>query len=284
MGIDFHASFFAAALRVGLVTYSYTQLAQYLACPLRYRYRYLDGRQEKETRAVLLFGRAFEQALAALFRREDPGCALFDAWSQYRNASLEYPKNESWDHMFEQGIHLLTRFVQDDRVRIRNPRRNLQIKFSRPIGNGNDFVAYIDAIGQLDGEQSVIDWKTTGARYPDQPAGLLALDPQLVCYSWITGEPSVGFVVFVRKRLAEVQYLRATITQEQRDSFGALVASTIRQIEAAQFPARGGIRFPQNACLSCSHLGLCLGKQDMVHTRLIRRPGGDLGWLDELDY
>ena len=40
------------------MTYSYTQLAQYLACPLRYRYRYLDGWQEKETRAGLLFGRA----------------------------------------------------------------------------------------------------------------------------------------------------------------------------------------------------------------------------------
>ena len=36
------------------MTYSYTQLAQYLACPLRYRYRYLDGWQEKETRAGLL--------------------------------------------------------------------------------------------------------------------------------------------------------------------------------------------------------------------------------------
>jgi hypothetical protein len=35
----------------GLMIYSYTQLAQYLACPLRYRYRYLDGWQEKETRA-----------------------------------------------------------------------------------------------------------------------------------------------------------------------------------------------------------------------------------------
>ena len=38
------------------MTYSYTQLAHYLACPLRYRYRYLDGWQEKETRAGLLFG------------------------------------------------------------------------------------------------------------------------------------------------------------------------------------------------------------------------------------
>jgi len=162
------------------MTYSYTQLTQYLACPLRYRYRYLDGWQEKETRAGLLFGRAFEHALAALFRREDPGCALFEAWSQYKNASLQYSKNETWNQMLEQGIHLLARFVQDDRVQIRNPRRNLQIKLSRPIANGNEFVAYIDAIGQLDGEHSVIDWKTTGARYPDEPAGLLALDPQLV--------------------------------------------------------------------------------------------------------
>jgi len=266
------------------MTYSYTQLAQYLACPLRYRYRYLDGWQEKETRAGLLFGRAFEQALAALFLHEDPGCVLFEAWSQYRNAFLDYPKNEAWYQMLEQGIRLLARFVQDDRVRIRDPRRNLQIKFSRPVGNSNEFIAYVDAIGQLDGERSVIDWKTTGARYPDRPAGLLALDPQLVCYSWITGEPSVGFVVFVRKRLVEVQYLRATITQEQRDGFANMLANTIRQIESAQFPARSGIRFPQNGCLSCSHLGLCLGRQDMVDAQLIRRSGGDLGWLDELHY
>jgi len=284
LGIDFFAGPSSCALGACLVTYSYTQLAQYIACPLRYRYRYLDGWQEKENRAGLLFGRAFEQALAALFRREDPGCALFEAWSHYKNSPLEYPKSETWDQMLEQGVHLLARFVQDDRVRIRNPRRNLQIKFSRPIGSSNEFVAYIDAIGQLDGERSVIDWKTTGARYPDEPAGLLALDSQLVCYSWITGEPNVGFVVFVRKRLVEVQYLRATITQEQRDSFGSMVASTIRQIEAAQFPAHSGIRFPQNGCLSCCHLGLCLGKQDLIDTQLIRRPGGDLGWLDQLDY
>jgi hypothetical protein len=266
------------------MTYSYTQLAQYLACPLRYRYRYLDGWQEGETRAGLLFGRAFERALGALFRREDPGAALFDAWSQYKNAALEYPKNESWEQMLEQGIHLLERFVQDDRVRIRNPRRNLQIKFSRPIGNNNEFVAYIDAIGQLDGGRSLIDWKTTGARYPDQPEGLLALDLQLVCYSWITGEPNVAFVVFLRKRLVEVQYLRAAITQEQRDSFGAMVTNTIQQIEAAHFPARSGIRFPQNGCLSCAHLGLCLGKQELIDSALVRRPGADLGVFDELTY
>jgi len=84
--------------------------------------------------------------------------------------------------------------------------------------------------------------------------------------------------------LVEVLYLRATVTQEQRNRFGEMVVSTIRQIEAAQFPPRAGIRFPQNGCLSCAHLGLCLGNKDMVDSHLVRRPGGDLGWLDQLDY
>jgi hypothetical protein len=243
MGIDFPGDA-PGACGGGIVTYSYTQIASYLACPRRYRYRYLDGWQEKETRANVLFGRAFEQALAAFFGREDPGHALFQAWSAHRNHPLAYPRGENWDQWLERGIHLLERFAQDDHVRISNPRRNLQIKFTRPISASNHFVAYIDAIGQLDGKRSIIDWKTTSARYPNEPEGLLALDAQLACYSWITGEPDVAFVVFVRKRLPEIQYLRTTITEEQRVQFGQLVEDTIGRIEAAQFPARSGIRFP----------------------------------------
>jgi hypothetical protein len=55
------------------MTYSYTQISQYLTCPRRYRHRYLDGWKEKDTRAAVLFGRAFELSLGAYFRREDPG-------------------------------------------------------------------------------------------------------------------------------------------------------------------------------------------------------------------
>ena len=51
------------------MTYSYTQIAQYLRCPRSYRYRYLEGWKEKDSRATLLFGRVFEQALGAYFRQ-----------------------------------------------------------------------------------------------------------------------------------------------------------------------------------------------------------------------
>ena len=267
------------------MTFSYTQISQYLACPRRYKYRYRDGWLEKPTRASMLFGRAFEQALGAFFRREDSATALFQEWSAYRGLELDYTHGDTWDRMLQKGIQLLERLAQDDRVCIRQPQHHLQIKFVRQLSSTNDFVAYVDAIGQVDGVRCLIEWKTTSCRYPDEPAGLLALDPQLVCYSWITGLVDVAMVVFVRKRLLEIQYLRTRISDQQREEFGQLVAQSVQNIEAGAFLPHSGIRFPQNQCLNCSCLGLCLGRQDLINQKLIRRPGeGDLGWLDQLDF
>ena len=267
------------------MTYSYTQISQYLTCPRRYRYRYLDGWQQKDTRAAMIFGRAFERALSAYFLREDAASVLFREWSQCQNQGLHYSKADSWDRMLQQGIQLLDRFCQDDRIRIRQPRRELQIKFTKAVSGKNDFVAYIDAIGKLDGERCLIEWKTTASRYSEEPDGLLALDPQLVCYSWITGISQVAQVIFVRKRLVEVQYLRTTISDEQRREFGHLAEDTIRRIESAHFLPHSGVRFPQNPCSSCPYVGLCLGKDKIAQTHLMRRPGAEnLGWLDELAY
>jgi hypothetical protein len=101
----------------------------------------------------------------------------------------------------------------------------------------------------------------------------------------MTGIADVAQVVFVRKRLVEVQYLRTIITDAQREEFGHLVEDTIRRIEAADFLPHSGIRFPQNPCSTCPYVGLCLGKQAMADTALVRRPGAEnLDWLDELSY
>jgi hypothetical protein len=266
------------------MTYSYTQIRQHLSCPRRYRHRYLDGGQEKDTRAAMLFGRAFEQAVAALFRREDPAAVLFEQWGQCKDIGLTYSGNNTWDRMLQQGIQLLERFAQDNRVRIRRPRSTQQIQFNKTLGSGNNFFAYLDAIGELDGTPCVLEWKTTSARYPEYPAGIPALHPQLVCYSWMTGIAEVAQIVFVRKRLVEVQYLRATISDEQRQEFVVLVEDTVRRIRSRLFFPHSGIRFPQNPCVACSFIGLCLGTRDLVETGLVRETGVDLGLFDELSF
>jgi PD-(D/E)XK nuclease superfamily len=267
------------------MTYSYTQISQYLTCPRRYRHHYLDGWREKDIRAAMLFGRAFERALAAYFLREDPLAALFREWTVYQKQNLQYSHGDTWERMLQQGLKLLDRFCQDDRIRIRQPRCDLQVKFDRAVSPKDDFVAYVAAIGHLDGTRCLLEWKTTSSRYREEPDGLLALDPQLLCYSWITGIAEVAQVIFIRKRLVEVQYLRTTITDEQRQEFGQLVEDTIQRIEAAQFLPHTGIRFPQNPCSRCPYIGLCLGKPQLVEAALSRRAGAkSLGVFDELTY
>jgi hypothetical protein len=138
---------------------------------------------------------------------------------------------------------LLERFVQDVRVQIDRPKTYQQMQFSRVLSSGGNFVSFIDAMGELDGSPCVLEWKTSGARYTEEPAGLTALDPQSIGYSWMTGIDAVAQVVFVRKRSVEVQYLRATISDAQRREFETLVDDTVRQIESGLFLPHGGIRF-----------------------------------------
>ena len=91
-------------------------------------------------------------------------------------------------------------------------------------------------------------------------------------------------VAFVRKCFTEIQYLKATISDQQRREFAQSVGATVGQIEAGQFATHSGIRFPQNGCLSCSQLGLCLGNQHLVDAKLMRLHGAsDLDWLDPFD-
>ena len=102
----------------------------------------------------------------------------------YRESGLHYSDRDSWDRMLQSGVQLLDRFAQDDRVRIRQPRSNLQVKFAKSLAGQNDFVAYVDAIGELDGTRCLLEWKTTASRYPGtnriararSAVGLLLLD------------------------------------------------------------------------------------------------------------
>jgi len=265
------------------VLFSYSQISQYVRCPRGYRYRYLDGWEERESRPAKAFGRSFEKALAAYFSGDDGGAVFFKEWAASRDAPFEYKTGETWDRLFHQGIRLLERFAQEDRIRIGSPQENLQVKLLRKLPGGHEFVAYLDAVGAVDGQRRIIDWKTTTSRYVEAPEDLLSLDPQLICYSWMSGISDVALVVFVRKRNPEIQYLKASISDDQRREFGRVVETTVEQIESGHFASHSGIRFPQNGCISCPHLGLCLNNQELVTAKLVRRQGaGNLDWLDEL--
>ena len=268
------------------MTYSYTQISQYLTCPRRYRHRYLDGWKEKDTRAAMLFGRAFERALGALFRREDPGAVLFAEWSACQSQDLHYSNRDSWDRMLQQGIMLLTRFCQDDRVQIHQP----QQKSADQVHSAD---RRQERLRRLYRCHRNTRRQALPARVEDQSPADTRKSLRDCCLSirnWSATHGSPALRKWPKSFSSARAWSRFSTCappsrEEQRQEFGRLVEGTIRRIESADFLPHSGIRFPQNPCSSCPYVGLCLGKQEMIDAAVVRRPGAEsLDWLDELNY
>jgi hypothetical protein len=92
------------------LVYDYTQIRQYLRCRRSYRYRYLDGWREKDTRAAMVIGRCFENAVA-ISSTEQYGNAVQSMGKLLRSVSLDCGKGGSWDKPLHQGMNLFHKLL-----------------------------------------------------------------------------------------------------------------------------------------------------------------------------
>jgi len=152
------------------MTFSYTQISQYLRC--RELSLSVSGRLEGEgVSGAAMLRRCFEKALAAYFEREDAGAVLFKEWGVYRDAQLEYSQGDDWERLLRQGIGLLEQFARDNRIRIRQPQRNMQKKLIRPLANGDEFVlrrcnrpsGWCEAFARMENDRCSISRAARGA-------------------------------------------------------------------------------------------------------------------------
>jgi hypothetical protein len=251
--------------------YSYTQLATYLQCPLKYKYHYLDDWQEREDKASLVFGRVFQMAVESQYLVADSVRFFTERWQQVKDLPLEYGNGDSWEKMLEQGQELLEKFREYPRVLIDDGQSAFQVKYRQQLPlSQKDFLAYIDAFGYVDGIYCLIEWKTSTQCYPEHLGRVIELDPQLVCYSWIAQWQQVCLVNFVRKKQPEIQYLHAKIKKRQWKALAQTIDLLVSEMEARHFYPRSGIRYPNNQCLNCSYLGLCLRQKRLVEENLIK--------------
>ena len=251
--------------------YSHTQISTYLQCPLKYRYHYLDGWMERGDKASLVFGRIFQTAVESQFLVDDSVRFFSEQWGKVKEVPLEYANGDSWQLMLEQGQRLLVLFHNHPRVQIEDGRTDFQVKIRRLLPmSERDFLAYIDAIGWVDGIHSLIEWKTSTQAYPESRPRLLELDPQLVCYSWAAQKQDVYLVNFVRKKEPQIQYLHARIRKRQWRAFEQTLDMLVREMEGGHFYPRSGIRYPNNQCLNCAYVGLCLRQKRLVDDKLVK--------------
>ena len=270
--------------------YSYSQINQYLRCPQRLSLplpRWLAGKRNPLSHG---FGRlasrtpwsvlSWERTAVRHCSRNGVPTAMLRSITKMAIPGTAWCTRESicFERFAQDNLRFLS-LVRGQIFRIKI------LLVTLPNGSGGLSLISMPS-AKLTGCAASSSWKTTTSRYLQDPDGLLSLDPQLVCYSWISGISEVAMVVFVRKHAPEIQYLEGfDLARAAPGVWSKLVETTINQIEAGHFNPHSGIRFPQNGCVSCSHLGLCLkSTSSWWQPTSSARQGqaSDLDWLDEL--
>ncbi len=243
---------------------SYSQINCYLACPLKYRFAYVDQIPPAFTPASLAFGSAVHEAVAAFYDsklandtlKPDQMLDVFrQAWRD-READVRFFNGDNAVTLETKASQLLSVFHEsvDPSVTI----LGVEERFEMPMSNGTPpLVGFIDLIEQKpDGTVVIADLKTASKRPTDFQ---VHNNMQLTAYS--LGAGALGFDpddlklrldVLLKTKEPSLVRCETIRTDRNRQRFGRLVQEVWHGIQS-------GVTFPKEDwhCAQCAYAQQC---------------------------
>lgn len=242
--------------------WSYSQLSQFLRCPLQFYFDRIAKLPRPFRNSSLVLGSSVHEALAIYHRRlqmhqqvssDDVKQAFLTAWKRSQQEfPIHFDRGESGDDLVEQGTALLEAYLAgpppENIVSVEQtllvPLYNSQGQFlERPL------VAVLDLLSEGDQGLVVTEFKTSSKKYSDAQAAM-ALQPLIYAHAvrekW--GEPAaVRFAVLVKTKTPQVQFLDASRSDDDFSRIGDVAQSIDLAIQAKAFYP---IENPTN-CFGC---------------------------------
>lgn len=245
---------------------SYSRLSRYLTCPEQYRYYYIEKLRPKALSASLIFGQTVHQALTQFFHNgESPAEFFAKHWGEVKALQLRYSARESWENLLERGKTLLSKFVSEELPKLERivaSEKSFELTVSSlkvPL------VGIIDLLALVDGELTVVDFKTAGASYDDHE---VILSDQLTTYH--LAEPEArqsAFCVLVKTKEPKIEWHFTRRSGERLAEFLSKVEVVAQDIAAHRFYKR-----PGQHCAWCDFLPLCTGDKERAAATLVTAP------------
>jgi RecB family exonuclease len=231
--------------------YSFSRVKCFQQCPLRYRFRYIQGLKEVFRSIESYLGNTVHDVLEWMYRQRDLGVATNEStmlerfagwWSSKRDETVAIIRVDDQDeHYLKLGREMLSRFLRDTFAKDRSETVALEQRLSLRLSDSIVFTGFADRIGRTEqGRLFVIDYKTSknegdGSEFSE---GLQA-PLYAACVLREHGE---------LEALAGYHYLRHGTTRWQQvdadraaDLLGRFLDLATEAEAAGDFPARPGI-------------------------------------------
>jgi hypothetical protein len=178
---------------------------------------------------------------------------------------LGFNQRDSWDKLRISGEQLLTKFATEELPKIRFVRA-VEQRFTLSITSLDlPFVGVIDLEAEVEGQNTVVDFKTAGSA-PDEHEAHMS--DQLTAYK--LAKPQVersALWVLVKTKEPQIIWQPTQRTGAQLGEYLAKAGYVARQIMAGRFYKRPGMW-----CAWCDYLPVCLGDKRKVAETLVTVP------------
>ncbi len=243
---------------------SYSRINRYLTCPEQYRLYYVERLRPRIESAALVFGALVHIALADLFRKGTDAVATFlHEWQNLKEVELDYGKRESWESLKDKGEKLLQKFAKEEAPKIQRV-LGVERKFEIAVTSlDRPFVGIVDLLSEVDGQTTIVDFKTANAAYEEHT---VALSDQLTAYFLAEPETErVALCILVKTKEPRIEWHFAKRNSGHLKEYLAKVRLVSEDIARGKFYKR-----PGKWCAYCDFLPVCLGDKKRVRETLVK--------------
>jgi putative RecB family exonuclease len=242
---------------------SWSAISTFRTCPLRYKFRYVDGLPEESVSAALVFGTGIHaaieqhyQALLAGEARPDLERLMFvyrSAWLPHEPDQIDFGSKETRASLDDLASRMLVAFQASEMARVPGRVLGVEEEIRGMLVEGvPDLYGRVDLLTEDADTLTVTDIKTSRGKWSQEQAD--DSGEQLLLYSKLASEISPGKKIQTRF-LVLTKTKEPVVEEHVREVDPGTVKRTLAGVERVWRAIQAGVFYPAPSVMACSGCG-----------------------------
>jgi putative RecB family exonuclease len=242
---------------------SWSALSTFRTCPLKYKFRYVDGLPEESVSAALVFGTGIHTAIESHFQaalsgdpKPDLDALLFayrSAWLPHEPDAIQFGSTETRASLDALAAKMLTAFLNSPAASVQGRVLGVEEEIRGMLVEGvPDLYGRVDLLTEDADTLVVTDIKTSRGKW--SPEQVEDSGEQLLLYSHLASEIAPGKKIATRF-LVLTKTKEPVIEEHVREVKPAAVKRTLMGVERVWRAIESGVFYPAPSTMNCASCG-----------------------------
>jgi len=242
---------------------SWSAISTFRTCPLKYKFRYVDGLPEDSMSAALVFGTGIHTAVEQHFQAilsgdEQPDVdrlmfAYRSAWLPHEPDAIQFGSKETRQTLDDLAVRMLAAFLKSSASSVDGRVLGVEEEIRGVLVEGvPDLYGRVDLLTEDDDTLTITDIKTSRGRWSDEQVE--DSGEQLLLYSKLASEISPGKKIATRF-LVLTKTKEPVVEEHVRAVEPGNVKRTLASAERVWRAIEAGVFYPAPSLMNCSCCG-----------------------------